>query len=127
MVHRHALGVLQLGCGGRAAVAGEPAGAGPGHSVNVTSGHRLPVDRATAAGDHPDPVAALVGDHQVASVVYRHLTAAANIGPLACLHKGAGRRAAITQRPGTAGARHRGQPAGLRADHPHRRADVIPR
>src|SRR6185312_5158592 len=94
-VERYAGRDGQPGADGRAAVAGESLGAGPGDRVDVAGGHLLAVERAILAGDHPDHAVAGVGDDQVPGAVRRHA--------LRVVERGAGGRAAVAGVPGGAG------------------------
>ena len=92
-VCRHARRAVELGAGGRAAVAGEPDGAVAGDGVDVAGGHRLAVEGAGRGSHHPDPLVAAVGDQQVPGAVHRHARRA---------EFGAGGRAAVAGEPGGA-------------------------
>ena len=109
-VDRHAGRVAERSAGGGAAAAGEPVGSGPADRVHVAGRHLLAVERAGGGRHHPDPVARRVGDHQVAHAVQGHR---------AGVHRGAGRRAAVAERPACRGAHRGGQPAGCWVDATH--------
>src|SRR5262249_56450863 len=69
-VHRHAVGTVESGADRGAAVTVEPHDAVAGHGVDVPGGHRRAVELTRAGRHHPDPVAAVVGDHQIARAVH---------------------------------------------------------
>ncbi len=109
-VDRHGRRGVELGRSSQAAFTRKAELAVAGHGVDVPGGHRQPVEGAGAGRDHPDPAAAQVRDDQVPRVIQRHPAGG---------QRGAGRWAAITERPGGARAHRRGQPAGLRVYLPH--------
>ena len=97
-VCRRDLRRAEFGADSRAAVSGEPAGAVPGHGVDVPAGHRLAVEGAGRGGDHPDPAVVKVGDQQVPGGIDGH--------PLRAEEPGADSRAAVSGEPGGAAPGH---------------------
>ena len=69
-VRRHALRVVEFGCGGRATIPGKPQCAVPGDGVDVPGGHRQPVERPGAGRHHPDTLVQHVGDQHIARPIH---------------------------------------------------------